>query len=232
MKRTASTTQITVTRNGPYMVTGEVPLSEQMIETNAAGESERWASHHLPSAGEKFALCRCGHSGHKPFCDGTHAKVGFDGTETADQTPYLERAKEYDGPSLALLDVENLCAFARFCDSNGQVWNEVANTSDPEQRKIFVRQVENCPSGRLTVWDKAQGRLIEHELEPSIGFIEDPAQGCSGPIWVRGGLEVTSADGHAYEVRNRVTLCRCGQSRNKPFCDGTHAAIKFRAKSV
>ena len=36
-----------------------------------------------------------------------------------------------------------------------------------------------------------------------------------------------AADGFAHEVRDCVTLCRCGQSKNKPFCDGTHAAIKF-----
>jgi CDGSH-type Zn-finger protein len=158
-------------------------------------------------------------------------KIGFDGTETADRTPYLERAQEFDGPSLALLDVESLCAFGRFCDPNGQVWNEVADTADPEVRAVFVRQVQNCPAGRLVVWDKEAAKALEPELEPSIGFVEDPAQGCSGPIWVRGGIVLVSADGEEYEVRNRMTLCRCGESSNKPFCDGTHAAIKFQAKS-
>ena len=49
----------------------------------------------------------------------------------------------------------------------------------------------------------------------------------SGPIWVRGGITVESADGREYEVRNRVTLCRCGQSSNKPFCDGSHVECSF-----
>jgi CDGSH-type Zn-finger protein len=49
----------------------------------------------------------------------------------------------------------------------------------------------------------------------------------SGPIWVRGGIEIESAEGHAYQVRNRVTLCRCGKSQNKPFCDGSHVAHGF-----
>jgi CDGSH-type Zn-finger protein len=57
--------------------------------------------------------------------------------------------------------------------------------------------------------------------------VEDPAEGVSGPLWLRGGIPVFAADGFAYEVRNRVTLCRCGASKNKPFCDGSHAAIKF-----
>jgi CDGSH-type Zn-finger protein len=39
---------------------------------------------------------------------------------------------------------------------------------------------------------------------------------------VRGGITIESADGVPYEVRNRVTLCRCGRSDNKPFCDASH----------
>jgi hypothetical protein len=76
-------------------------------------------------------------------------------------------------------------------------------------------------------WDNASGEAIEPTFEPSIGLIEDPAKGCSGPAWLRGGVQVVGADGFKYEVRNRVTLCRCGASQNKPFCDGTHAAIHF-----
>ncbi|MEO5901562.1 MAG: CDGSH iron-sulfur domain-containing protein [Ilumatobacteraceae bacterium] len=49
----------------------------------------------------------------------------------------------------------------------------------------------------------------------------------AGPIWVRGGIPISSSDGRAYEVRNRVTLCRCGASTNKPFCDASHAPIGF-----
>jgi len=77
-------------------------------------------------------------------------------------------------------------------------------------------------------WDKSIEKAFEPELPVSIGLIEDPAQGCSGPLWVRGGIQIESADGFKYEIRNRVTLCRCGKSQNKPFCDGTHAAVKFR----
>jgi CDGSH-type Zn-finger protein len=44
---------------------------------------------------------------------------------------------------------------------------------------------------------------------------------------VKGGVQIKSSDGFVYEPRNRVTLCRCGQSGNKPFCDGTHISMKF-----
>jgi CDGSH-type Zn-finger protein len=78
------------------------------------------------------------------------------------------------------------------------------------------------------VRDAETGEVLEPELEPSISLVEDPAKDCSGPIWVRGNIRITSADGFEYEKRNRVTLCRCGASQNKPFCDGTHADITFK----
>lgn len=230
MPRSLTDVTVTVTKNGPYVVAGEVPLFEQVILANREGESEHWGETPMPSAGEKFALCRCGHSGTKPFCDGTHKKIGFDGTETASRQDYLSEAQKFDGPELALLDVPDFCAFARFCDPNGQVWNEVAQSDDPDVKARFVTQVHNCPSGRLVVWDKKRGQALEPDFAPSIGFIEDPVEGCSGPISLRGGITLQSADGQEYQSRNRMTLCRCGASKNKPFCDGSHAAIGFQAK--
>ena len=64
--------------------------------------------------------------------------------------------------------------------------------------------------------------IIERDLEKSIGVIEDPSIGASGPFWVRGGIPIYSAGGELYEVRNRLTICRCGKSTNKPFCDSSH----------
>lgn len=75
--------------------------------------------------------------------------------------------------------------------------------------------------------DKKTGEEIEHDLPKSIGVVEDPTLGVSGPLWVRGGIKVESENGRPYETRNRVTLCRCGASSNKPFCNGSHASIKF-----
>ncbi len=68
---------------------------------------------------------------------------------------------------------------------------------------------------------------IDVDVDVDIVLIEDPEKGCSGPLRLRGGVQVIGADGFAYEVRNRVTLCRCGASRNKPFCDGSHVSIGF-----
>jgi CDGSH-type Zn-finger protein len=220
---------VAVSKNGPYLVSGAIPLAKQTIAADAEGNSEEWRESDPFPIKESYALCRCGHSAHKPFCDGTHQKIGFDGTETASREPYRNQAQVMEGPALALTDAEGLCAFARFCDPNGQVWNQVARTDDPAVARLFVRQVNACPSGRLQAWDRATGKPIEHPLPISIGLIEDPPRGVSGPLWLRGGIGVTSADGFTYELRNRVTLCRCGASKNKPFCDGSHAAIGFRA---
>ena len=228
MTKSKSGASIVILKDGPYLVSGNVLLSRQTIVTDEDGGSEAWKEGGTFPAQESYALCRCGQSKKTPFCDGTHTRVKFDGSETASREPYLKQAKLLDGPVLALTDAESLCAFGRFCDPNGQVWNQVAHSDEPKIRAIFVRQVENCPAGRLVAWDKATGKPLERKYEASIGLIEDPAQQCSGPLWLRGEVPVISADGFAYEVRNRVTLCRCGQSRNKPFCDGTHAAIKFR----
>jgi len=224
-----SQARVVVSKNGPYVVTGGVPLATQTIGTDTGGGSETWRESGTFPLAEKYALCRCGHSNKKPFCDGTHTKIGFDGTETANRQPYIEQAKAIEGPATVLTDAESLCAFARFCDPNGKVWAQVSHTDDPDVRAMFLRQVNDCPSGRLVAWDKATRTPIEREWPVSIGLIEDPAEDCSGPIWLRGGITLIAADGFTYETRNRVTLCRCGQSQNKPFCDGTHAAIKFRS---
>jgi len=220
--------RVTVSRNGPYIVTGNTPLSKQMISADAEGASESWEVGEAIAHRETYALCRCGASLTKPFCDGAHLRVGFDGTETANREPYDHQAKVLDGPVLQLSDAESLCAFARFCDPHGQVWSQVAKTDDPQVQAQFLVQVNACPSGRLVAWDKATGRPVEATLPASIGVVEDPAEGCAGPLWLRGGLAVIAADGFAYEVRNRITLCRCGASRNKPFCDGSHASIAFQ----
>lgn len=225
----APTAKVTIVKNGPYRVSGAVPLSKQIIGVNHKGESEHWEQGHIYAPQEHYSLCRCGHSQEKPFCDGTHKSIAFDGTETASRQPFAEQAKVIDGPAMQLADAESLCAFARFCDPHGQVWSQVEHTNNAATRERFIRQTGNCPSGRLVAIDKQTGQPVEPELPLSIGLIDDPAQECSGPIWLRGGIPVVAADGAEYEVRNRVTLCRCGASKNKPFCDGTHASIKFRA---
>jgi CDGSH-type Zn-finger protein len=218
--------QIRVTENGPYLVSGSVPIARQTIVADAEGNSTEWREGHAYETKESCALCRCGQSANKPFCDGSHARVGFQGAETASREPYLRQADTQEGPTLILTDAQPLCAFARFCDVAGQVWNLVEQPG-AQAAALTAQEAGLCPSGRLVAWDKETKTPLEPELEPSIGIVEDPAEGVAGPLWVRGGIPVVAADGERYEVRNRVTLCRCGASNNKPFCDASHASIGF-----
>ena len=223
-KSQETTAKITVTKDGPYLVSGGPALSEQWIVTNDEGDSLDYREGKQYPTQPQYALCRCGHSGNKPFCDGSHKKVKFDGSETASRQPYLEQAETIEGPAMTLTDAENLCAFARFCDVKGRIWNLINQTDDPEARRLVEHEAGHCPAGRLVAWDRSTGKPIEPQFTPSLGLIEDTAKKVSGPIWVRGGITVVGADGKAYEVRNRQALCRCGRSSNKPFCDGSHAA--------
>ena len=213
--------KVKIIKNGPYVVSGGVPLSEQIICVDTDGQRHGWKEGKKYPAREDYALCRCGQSRAMPFCDGAHARIQFDGTETAIHSPYLDQSRQINGPGLKLTDAENLCARARFCHRAGGTWKLTKQSGDPDARQKAIEEACDCPSGRLVAWDQ-NGKAIEPDFEPSIGLIEETQAGKMGPIWVRGGIPVESADGTTYEIRNRVTLCRCGKSSNKPFCDGSH----------
>jgi CDGSH-type Zn-finger protein len=219
--------KIRIAKDGPYLVSGSVPLAVESIASDAQGGSVGYEGGRSLDAGEKYALCRCGRSETKPFCDGTHAKMRFNGTETASRARYAEQAESIEGPELMLDDAEALCAFGRFCDVGATVWTLVTQSDDPQARSQAIAEAQACPSGRLVVRDRERGAALEPELEPSIGLLEDPVKACSGPLFVKGGIELVAADGFVYEKRNRVALCRCGASQNKPFCDGSHADSGF-----
>jgi CDGSH-type Zn-finger protein len=213
---------IKVSKNGPYLVSGGVPLLEKIIKYDSKWDTCEWQDGKTYPRQETYALCRCGQSHNKPFCDGTHLKVKFDGTETASHTIYRDQAVLIDGPGLKLTDAKILCASARFCHRAGGIWNIIHTSNNPGDKKIAIEEAADCPSGRLVVYDKETEKSLEPTLEPSIALIEDPSMNVSGPLWIRGSIPITSSDDTSYEIRNRVTLCRCGKSHNKPFCDSSH----------
>lgn len=219
--------RVEVIANGPYAVRGLATLTQLFIAQDASGASwtyNRGASFDLPDPAH---LCRCGASAKKPFCDGTHTRIGFDGTETAPREPLLAGAEVQDGPSVSLSDNDSYCCFARFCDGHGKVWNLVMQ--EGEQAAQLTRyEANHCPAGRLKAWERDGMKPVEPEFAPSIALLEDPAMKCSAGLWLRGGIRVIAADGQAYEIRNRVALCRCGQSSNKPYCDGSHASAHWQ----
>ena len=214
--------KIQVTKKGPYFVSGGIPLFGMTIECDGQGTPIKWIIGKRLDTKENYLLCRCGHSGNKPFCDTTHLIVNFDGTETSDNESFEKMAKTIDGPELTLKDAEILCASARFCHRGGDIWDVIYKSNEPSAKQNVIENACDCPSGRLVIVDKKTGTIIEHNLEPAIGVIDDPSKGVGGPLWVRGGIRVYSADGKLYETRNRVTLCRCGKTTNGPFCDSSH----------
>ena len=232
MSEEKKTPKIRIIKNGPYVVSGNIPMTKQTIIVNEVGRSVKWEEDDCFPKKEEYSLCRCGKSSNSPYCDGTHQKIAFDGTETASKEKYIKRAGTIVGPELIVTDLPELCAYARFCHrEDGTVWDLAEDSGNPKSRDSAIQGTWECPAGRLVAWDKT-GQVIDEKLEPSIGIIEDPSckGGVSGPIWVKGGIPIESSDGSEYEVRNQVTLCRCGESQNKPFCDNTHGLINYKAK--
>jgi len=219
---------IKVQKDGPYLVSGCLPLQKEIIEEDSRGYSVKWATGKKYKDQDNYALCRCGNSKSKPYCDGSHIKTGFDGTETATKEAYAKKAEKIIGPEIILTDVGELCFGAGFCHNKaGNVWELTEHSKDKDAKQLAIQEACNCPSGRLVVCDKKTSEPIEPNFKPSISLIEEPGKGVSGPIWVKGGVAIKSSEGTDYETRNRVTLCRCGNSKNKPFCDGHHTSMGF-----
>ena len=236
--------RIDVLPNGPYKVSGGVPLSIVSIVRNADGEAVAWEEMDILPQKDVYLLCRCGTSKSLPYCDGAHVAAGFDGTEIADKEPFEQGADYIKGEGIALADKAELCMGAGFCHRLGGVWNltqitkESSGLSDMTEAAEFVQKAQAaateqaclCPSGRLVMYKSSEGEefAIEPEFEPpSIALIQDTVAGLSSALWLRGNIPVFDAEGKPYEVRNRVTLCRCGRSDNKPYCDGQHIPMGF-----
>lgn len=219
--------RVKIVKNGPYLVFGSIPLTEKIIVPRGRGYI--WRAGRPLSQSERYALCRCGKTKHPPFCDGAHVGAGFNGEETASRLPYAERCGVLTGPSLDLLD-DNRCAFARFCHRDrGDAWSLALNSDDPSLRAEAIRAAGDCPAGRLTAREKS-GEIIEPVYEPAIEIIQDPERQVSGGILVKGKIPVESSNGQTYEPRSSVVLCRCGHSRNMPFCDASHVTTGFFVK--
>lgn len=218
----SSKKKIKITKDGPYQVTGHIPFNQLRFVADKKGASSAYKEIQQYKVDETYYLCRCGRSNNYPFCDGSHLKgEPFNGTETSGHKSYDQMAEKIEGVQVDLLDAEELCAVARFCDTYGSTWNLVAENNDPKSVEIIKQQCANCPSGRLTMVTK-EGEIQEEELPQEISMLEDIPAEAHGPIWVKGGIPIEDANGRFYPIRQRVTLCRCGKSKNKPFCDASH----------
>ncbi len=219
--------KIKIVKNGPYIVSGNIPLIEEKI-TLVDNEYKIVKTKDF-EVGATYALCRCGQSANMPFCDGAHEKCKFSATQKSIDDKFFDYAKIYDGHNITLYDMEKLCSFARVCHSNmGDIWDLAIDDDDEENLKKAIELAWACPSGRLIVYDKKLKKIIEPKLNPTLSILQDSTRKCSGPICVKGNIEIVNDDDRVFEKRNRVNLCRCGKTSNSPFCDATHYPIDFK----
>lgn len=220
--------KIEITENGPYIVEGKIKLNREVMSADEKGIPYEWNETEVFDEEETYYLCRCGHSKNKPFCDDSHLTAGFDGTETSKRKSFKQMARTFTGPDLVMKNVRNYCASARFCARSIGIRLLTMSSDDPELKAIAIQEAADCPSGSIVVYDKETLKPIEPNFDPCITVAEDPGRRVSGPLVCKGDVELISSDGHVYEKRNRMALCRCGQSNNKPFCDGSHIRAGFK----
>ena len=200
---------IEIRPDGPYAVTG--------VETFRNGDGKP-----IVHAEQVMKLCRCGGSQNKPFCDGTHKRNGFSGARIADGSG--DKVKSYAGPGITIHDNRSVCMHAAHCTGGlptvfkygERPWIDPAGAI-PQQ---IVETVRHCPSGALSYTLEGTEPKAETWL-PSIDVMKD------GPYAVL-GVELVGVEFAKGVPRERYTLCRCGASKNKPFCDATHTAIGFK----
>lgn len=223
---TRGSKKIVVTANGPYFVLGNIPLVRKIQIVSEYGEPLTWKKEGAPETSECYVLCRCGQSHTKPFCDGTHCQVAFEGTESADPRRTLERQRLYPGGTQIVVKYDDsLCMQAGFCGNRQTNLQQlVPATADTSVRSQVMAMIERCPSGALTYSLAAGEPAIEPDLPEQVAVTTEMtlAGPIRGSLWVTGKIAVERADGQPFEIRNRVTLCCCGLSKSKPLCDGTH----------
>jgi CDGSH-type Zn-finger protein len=217
---------IEVEADGPYIVHGPIPLVRKMQVVSEHGEPLTWRRDVTIVTEEDYELCRCGESSTWPICDMTHRENFFDGTETAVTNTTGERRVEIPGgEGIVVYRDYSICMEAGFCGNRlTNVEEMTASTGESTVRGQVMAMIERCPSGSFTYALRHGDKDIEPDLPEQIAVTVEmtDAGPIRGPLWVTGNIPILRSDGRPFEVRNRVTLCNCGKSNNKPLCDGTH----------
>ena len=231
-RQTSEIEFIEVRENGPYVVHGDISLVRKRRITGTKGEAIAWQKTNTHQTDKIYELCRCGKSATKPFCDGTHDRIDFKGEETASTQLIGERQEILQGDGVRVKVDNSYCMHAKFCfNQNASIRKLITKKSDDNSKINLSAMVDKCPSGTFVYELEVDGKYeeIESDLPKQIVIISaDNSDSTAGPIWINGKIPVKRADGKPLETRNRMTLCRCGESKNKPFCDGSHAQIDFK----
>jgi len=212
----ALSTGIQAENNGPYLVTN----GERVFN---------WLGERIPLP-PLTALCRCGQSATKPFCDGTHAEIHF--TDQKDPKRIVDQRDTYVGQQITLLDNRGACAHSGFCtDRLSTVFRtgkEPFVAPSGGRLDEIIRAVRACPSGALSF--AIDGREAREQVDQSRPAAIEVSK--DGPYRISGGVPLTDSRGNAVRFndgasREHYSLCRCGHSQNKPFCSGMHWYVKF-----
>jgi CDGSH-type Zn-finger protein len=172
---------------------------------------------------KKVALCRCGASNNKPFCDGSHTKIGFTGVREANLKP--SRDKEYAGIDISIFYNAVVCYHAKECvtnlptvfDSDSRPWVN-PNGSDA---KSIINVIKKCPSGALSY---KIGDIHTREFYNNKKIRIEK----NGPYLIKGNIKLKLEDDLQPVAKDHYALCRCGASKNKPYCDGSHVKAGFK----
>ncbi|WP_420566896.1 ferritin-like domain-containing protein [Thalassovita sp.] len=222
---------IEIRESGPYAVHGDIPLVRKTRVTSAEGEALTWATTETIATDEVYVLCRCGQSKTKPFCDGTHDYIDFDDKGSADFAPISETQEILEGDGIRVKVDNSYCIHAKYCfNKTSGIRALMPESGSANAKSQIISMVDRCPSGTFVYELPLDGEMteIEPDMPREVAAIsKDSRSKTAGPLWVSGGVPILKSDGTQLETRNRVTLCRCGKSKNKPFCDGTHATIDF-----
>jgi len=193
--------------NGPYMVSNLNKLSNQNgpLNTNTT-----------------FALCRCGHSSNKPYCDGTHVNVNF--SSSNEETKSKDNGITYSGKQIKIHDNRSICAHAGYCTENlstvFKMHQEPWIDADASTVEEIISIISQCPSGALSYsLDSVENNPAA--TEPGIYIAPN------GPYVISNCPDLQETHWAECASKTQYTLCRCGASKNKPFCDGSHWSNNF-----
>jgi CDGSH-type Zn-finger protein len=200
-----------------------VPLPAGPYKLAAPAPELRRSGGERLDTGQGVTLCRCGGSRNKPFCDGTHRTNGFSDRKLTDGS--LDRRESYAGRRITIHDNRGICSHAGFCTDGlksvfrmgKEPWIDPDGAADEE----IIATIRKCPSGALSY--SIEGVEQRDPERPPAVTVTD-----HGPYAVTGGVELVEVPFGEGASRGHYTLCRCGASKNKPFCDGSHWHAGFR----